>query len=172
VEEMKKKEERNEKLMAEVMAENKRLSEPLHAALNECELLKKQVQNYEKDKMALRNTKGRLKLVEDQYKELEWQHEVLRQRFGQLEKERDELKAKFVEKLVTIQQKTGLKSMILEKKVQSLQEDLEKKDAQVKAQMPVPMEEKLKARKEIEQLIDAKNAEIKRLQLQIAQIRV
>lgn len=173
VEEMKKKEERNEKIMAEVMSENKRLSEPLHAALNECEVLKKQVQNYEKDKMALRNTKGRLKMVEEQFKDLEWEHEVLKQRFSQVEKERDEIKAKFVEKLVSIQQKTGLKSMILEKKVQTLKSDLEKKEALLKVDASVTsQEDKMKARKDLEQLIDSKNSEIKKLQIQIAQIRV
>lgn len=169
---MKKKEERNEKLMAEVMTENKRLSEPLHAALNECELLKKQVQNYEKDKMALRNTKGRLKQIEEQFKEIEWQHEVLKQRFTKIEAERDDLKARFVEKLVSIQQKTGLKSMILEKKVLSLREDLERNEAKLNAQITFGPEDKVNAKKDLEKLIESKNFEIKRLQIQLAQIRV
>ncbi len=75
VEEIKKKEERNEKIMTEVMNENKKMTEPLTLALNECEALKKKVENYEKDKMALRNTKGRLKALEESHKDLEWNHE-------------------------------------------------------------------------------------------------
>jgi len=56
---MKKKEERNEKVMAEVMVENKKLSEPLLVAQSECDTLKKQVENYKKDKNTLENTKSR-----------------------------------------------------------------------------------------------------------------
>ena len=171
---MKKKEERNEKMMAEVMAENKRLSEPLQAALNECEQLKKQVQNYEKDKMALRNTKGRLKLIEEKAKDLEWQHEVLLQRYNQVETERDGLKFSFTDKLVNIQQKSSLKSMMLEKKVQNLTEEVEKKEAEAKSNIIASsnLEEQMRAKKELEQLLERKNIEIKRLQIEVAQMRV
>lgn len=50
---MKKKEERMEKQMAEVMAENKRLAEPLQKAREEVEELRKQLANYDKDKQSL-----------------------------------------------------------------------------------------------------------------------
>ena len=53
VEEMKKKEDRLEKQMAEVMAENKRLVEPLQKARDEVDELRRQLSNYEKDKQAL-----------------------------------------------------------------------------------------------------------------------
>ena len=50
---MKKKEERMEKQMAEVMAENKRLVEPLQKAREDVEELRRQLQNYDKDKQSL-----------------------------------------------------------------------------------------------------------------------
>jgi len=53
VEEMKKKEERLEKQMAEVMSENKKLMEPLQKANHEVEELRRQLANYEKDKQLL-----------------------------------------------------------------------------------------------------------------------
>ena len=53
VEEMKKKEERMEKQMAEVMAENKRLVEPLQKAREEVDELRRQLSNYDKDKQSL-----------------------------------------------------------------------------------------------------------------------
>jgi hypothetical protein len=62
VEEMKKKEEKNERMMADITAANKRMKEPLDAALAEGEQLKKQLKSYEKDKLALQNTKARLKV--------------------------------------------------------------------------------------------------------------
>ena len=54
MEEMKKKEERMEKKMAELIAENKRLTEPLQKAREEVEELRRQLANYEKDKETLR----------------------------------------------------------------------------------------------------------------------
>jgi len=50
---MKKKEERLEKQMAEIMAENKRLVEPLQKAREEVEELRRQLSNYDKDKQSL-----------------------------------------------------------------------------------------------------------------------
>lgn len=104
---MKKKEERNEKQMADIASENKRLSEPLQAALSECETLKRQLQHYDKDKISLRDTKARLKVLEDKHKAVLWEHEVLQQRFEQVQKERDQLYEGFVDRIVSVQQKTG-----------------------------------------------------------------
>ena len=50
---MKKKEERMEKHMNEVLADNKRLAEPLQRAKDEVDELKRELANYEKDKQAL-----------------------------------------------------------------------------------------------------------------------
>ena len=50
---MKKKEERMEKHMNEVLSENKRLTDPLQKAKEEVDLQKKELANYEKDKQAL-----------------------------------------------------------------------------------------------------------------------
>lgn len=51
-----------EKQMNEVMAENRRLVEPLQKAREEVEELRKQLSNYDKDKQALINAKARLKV--------------------------------------------------------------------------------------------------------------
>lgn len=53
VADMKKKEERLEKVMAEVLQQNKRLTEPLQKATQEVSEMKKQLANYEKDKALL-----------------------------------------------------------------------------------------------------------------------
>ena len=50
---MKKKEERLEKQMAEVSAENRRLAEPLQRANSDVDELKRQLANYDKDKQLL-----------------------------------------------------------------------------------------------------------------------
>ncbi|KAJ3026547.1 UNVERIFIED_CONTAM: Dynein regulatory complex subunit 4 [Siphonaria sp. JEL0065] len=173
VEEMKKKEERNEKLMADITAENKRLSEPLMAALADCDTLKKQLQHYEKDKMSLQNAKARLKVLEEKHKQLLWEHEVLEQRFSQVEKERNELYEGFVDRIIGVQQRSGFKNLILEKKVESLKETLEKKDLQ--------LNEILKATnldpaalanltRRLEEVLELKNQQIKELQYDLAKV--
>jgi len=53
VEEMKKKEERLEKQMAEVTSENRKLTDPLQKANNEVDEMRRQLVNYEKDKQLL-----------------------------------------------------------------------------------------------------------------------
>jgi len=68
LEEMKKKEERNEKLMADITSENKRLTELLQLVLSEGESLKKKLTNYQKDKVSLHDTKTWLKELEENHK--------------------------------------------------------------------------------------------------------
>jgi len=53
VEKMKKEQERLEKQLAETQAENRRLQEPLQKARDELAELKKQLTNYERDKLSL-----------------------------------------------------------------------------------------------------------------------
>ena len=65
------------------------MSEPLQVALAECESLKRQLQHYDKDKMSLQNSKARLKVLEDKFKQQSWEYEVLQQRFEQVQKERN-----------------------------------------------------------------------------------
>lgn len=131
VAEMKRKEAQNEKLMFEIAQENKRLSEPLQRSMKEVEELRKQLANYHKDKMSLAHAKARVKAQDDSLKKTEWEHEVLQQRFATVEKERDELYDKFVNSIYDVQQKAGFKNLLLEKKLDTLGEELEKKDAQL-----------------------------------------
>ncbi|GIL67832.1 hypothetical protein Vafri_21099, partial [Volvox africanus] len=131
VAEMKKREAQNEKLMYEIAQDNKRLSEPLTKALKEVEMLRQQLANYDKDKLSLSQTKARLLNAERQIKNLEWENEVLSQRFSKVQGERDELYSKFEASIYDVQQKTGLKSALLEKKIEALGEALEMKEAQL-----------------------------------------
>ena len=53
MEEMKRKEEKTEKRMAEVMAQNRRMTEPLQRTKEDVAELQKQLAHYEKDKASL-----------------------------------------------------------------------------------------------------------------------
>ena len=93
IEEMKKKEERLEKEIAEAMvknfekiwknfkhifvqSQNRKLKEPLQKARETNDELKRQLANYEKDKRCLKSSQTRLAAQKEEMKELKWEHEV------------------------------------------------------------------------------------------------
>ncbi|KFO90723.1 Growth arrest-specific protein 8, partial [Buceros rhinoceros silvestris] len=81
MEEMKKKENHLEKEKADVLLENKQLKETLQQAQEQLAELRKKLAHYDKDKLALMNTRARLKVTQKELKDLQWEHEVLEQRF-------------------------------------------------------------------------------------------
>ena len=170
---MKKKEERSEKLMIEITNENKRLTEPLNKALAEVDDLRRQLANYEKDKASLGISKARLKLQDEQLKALTWEHEVLAQRFTQVQSERDEVYDKFVATIYDVQQKSGFKNLLLEKKLHALTDQLEKKEAQLNEVLAAsnldPAALSAVTRK-LEDVLNSKNSAIKDLQYELARV--
>ena len=77
--------------------------------------------------LLIQSCKARLRVQEEELRKLQWEHEVLHQRFEQTQKERDELYTKFVKAIHEVQQKGNFKNLLLEKKLTSLGDDLEKK---------------------------------------------
>ncbi|XP_018618923.1 dynein regulatory complex subunit 4 isoform X3 [Scleropages formosus] len=173
VEEMKRKEERLEKEMAEVQQQNKQLTEPLQKAKEELAKLKKQLENYEKDKVSLAGAKARLKVSEKEMKDLKWEHEVLEQNFIKVQAERDELYEKFTKAILEVQQKSGFKNLLLERKLNTLSDSLEKKEAQLNEVLSAsrldPVALSVVTRK-LEDVLDSKNIAIKDLQYEVARV--
>ncbi|XP_066570193.1 dynein regulatory complex subunit 4 [Amia ocellicauda] len=173
VEDMKKKEERLKKEMAEVQLQNKRLTEPLRKAKEEVAELQKQLANYNKDKASLAGAKARLKVADKAMKDLKLEHEVLEQRFEKVQSERDELYRKFVKAIQEVQQKSGFKNLLLEKKLSALTDTLEKKEAQLNEVLSAsnldPTALTVVTRK-LEDVLDSKNIAIKDLQYELARV--
>lgn len=171
VEDMKRKGERDEKLMAEIRAENKSLVEPLAKARVDLVDLKKQLTNYTKDKQYLASAKARLKVYDSTIKQKEWQYEVLEQRFQKIQSERDELYDKFQSTVYEVQQKTGFKNLLLEKKLGTIHEKLERTEAQLGEVLAAsnldPVALSVVSQK-LEDVLNAKNAVIKDLQFEVA----
>ncbi|XP_053304482.1 dynein regulatory complex subunit 4 [Spea bombifrons] len=173
MEEMRKKEDRLGKEMADLQLQNRRLTEPLQKAREEVADLQKQLANYEKDKTALASTKTRLKQTEKELNQEKWEHEVLEQRFGKLQEERDELYTKFTAAIHEVQQKSSFKNLLLERKLTALGETLEKKEAQLNEVLAAsnldPMALSAVTRK-LEDVLDTKNNAIKDLQYELARV--
>ena len=173
VSEMKAKEATNDRLMFEISRENKRLSEPLSMALREVDDLRKQLANFEKNKVSLQNTKIRLAESETSRRNVEWEHEVQMQRFAKVEQERDSLHQKFEKAIFDVQQKSGLKNLVLERKLEALGDELEKKEAQLGEVLSAsnldPSTLALVSKK-LDQVMDSKNQLIKALQYDVQKV--
>ncbi|XP_024591405.1 growth arrest-specific protein 8 isoform X1 [Neophocaena asiaeorientalis asiaeorientalis] len=170
---MRKKERHLEKEMMEVSAQNRLLADPLQKARDEMSEMQKQLGGYERDKQILLCTKARLKVTEKELKSLQWEHEVLEQRFIQVQQERDGLYRKFTAAILEVQQKVGLKNLVLERKVQALAATVEKKEVQFNEVLAAsnldPAALTLVSRK-LEDVLESKNSTIKDLQYELARV--
>jgi hypothetical protein len=119
------------------------------------------------------STKARLKVLQDKYKDLEWEHEVLEQRFEKVQAERDDLYQRFVKAIHEVQQKSNFKNLLLEKKLSALADTLEKKEAQLNEVLSAsnldPTALTVVTRK-LEDVLDSKNSAIKDLQYELARV--
>ena len=150
--------------VAMVQAENKKLAEPLKKAKEELHRLKGMLGNHEKDKNALITTKAKLKVISKELEELRWEHEVLQQKYNQVAKEREEIQERFSTAILEIQQKAGLKYMLLEKKILVLREELEEREAALQVGPGPGSREEAAARGDI---LREKNRRIRELETEL-----
>ncbi|XP_030099089.1 dynein regulatory complex subunit 4 isoform X3 [Mus musculus] len=173
MEDMRKKEEHMEREMAEVTLQNRRLADPLQKAKDEMNEMQKRLGNHERDKQILVCTKARLKVAERELKDLKWEHEVLEQRFIKVQQEREELYRKFADAIQEVQQKTGFKNLLLERKLQALNAAVEKREVQFNEVLAAsnldPTALTLVSRK-LEDVLESKNTTIKDLQYELARV--
>jgi len=131
VERMKIKELADEKLLRGIGQENKRLKEPLTRALKEVEQLRHELANYDKDKNSLQYTKARLLVLEDMIKAEDEANSKLAGDFRRVEGERDDLQERFESAISDLARRNGVKTMLLEKKVETMKDTMTRKDTVV-----------------------------------------
>jgi growth arrest-specific protein 8 len=121
--------ERNEKQVADVTAHNRKLLEPLKAAQSETVELKKKLEVSERDRSALSRCSSRYSAMQKKCDYYKWECEVLKMQAEKLAQERDTLKDNFEVALIEMQQKTGLKNALLERKLSILEAEKEQTEA-------------------------------------------
>jgi len=166
--EMKKKEAQDEKLMFEISQENKRMSEPLKRALMDVERLRRSIQAYQRDKLALRDAKAQLLVLEHDFAALSWEHEVLGQRAAQVQRELDELQAQFQASIYDVQQKSGLKGLLLDKKMDAMTRRLEQRDAELNDRVKGRLEDVMAIKAHDQRELERELARVSRLQHELA----
>jgi hypothetical protein len=129
--EIKKRESADAKHMYDLEQKNKQLNEPLKRAHQDVERLEAELHAYKECKKNLNLVKEKIQASETLLHRMEFQHEVLQQQLGRVSTEREELYTKFQGAIYEVQQKSGLKNLLLEKKIDTVEEALETTEAQV-----------------------------------------
>ena len=116
------------------------------------------------------------KIVEAQkeYQSLEWQYEVSLQKYQYIEQEKKQLFEKFHNVVYDVHRKTGLRNLILEKKLETIQESLETKDAQtnqILATARIDPQALGMIRSTLEEVEQLKNEAIREIQTELKKIR-
>jgi hypothetical protein len=168
----KKREAATEKGMFEIAQTNKRLTEPLTKAQKQKKSLETELANYSRDRAALKTAKQELRQLEQRLKTLMWEHEVLGQRFGKLEEDRDLIFGQYNGMLQDIQQKSVFKRVMLHHKLDVMQSQLERKDAQLGEVLKLANVEPTAqpAERKLDTLVDEKNRTIEDLQQLLAAV--
>lgn len=168
---MKKKAAANTKLMHDVSQENKRLSEPLAAALQEVEHLRHELKDEQKDKLSLRNAKARLLYLAQQVHEIKQKQTELRAKYKALENDRNMLYDTFEQTVQTIHKKGECKNLILEQRLATMDEQHSRKEMQLQEILAAANLDPSQARRVLESLdnlLEGKNAHIRELQYGVA----
>merc|ERR1712093_634717 len=129
--EIKKRESADAKQMFDLQQKNKQLSEPLRRAHQDVDRLQDELRMYEMDKKKLNEVKERIRDSERTLNRMQFQQEVLHQQLEHVGDERDSLYSKFQGAIYEVQQKSGLRNLFLEKRLDAVEESLEVTDAQV-----------------------------------------
>lgn len=135
--------------------------------------LTRQLTNYSKDKLSLANTKRTLAATQKELEVLRWENEVLELRLEKMQQERDELRDRFCAAVLEVQQKSGLKSILLEKKLKALAELLDQREAQfseVLAVSRIDPSTLSSINNKVEELLNRKNAVIQDLEYELARV--
>lgn len=126
---MKKKEAAVQKEVAEIRRINRALSKPLaHNRLLVAQL-QKDLHQYRKDQSLLEAIQAEISRVQDRMRNTEWEHEVTAQKLLNLQEEQRAISSKLGRTIYEVQQKTGFRHLLLEKKLSALSQDLEKTES-------------------------------------------
>ena len=148
--------------------------EPLRKARAEVKEKEKEQQRHEKIKRKLEKLQEDIAVQKKLCQETEWHYEVRLQQFQYLEKEKKQLFDEFHRLVYEIHQKTGLRNLILEKKLETIQESLETKDAQINqilAAARIDPQALGMIRSTLEEVENLKNESIKDIQTELKKIR-
>ncbi|KAG7453692.1 dynein regulatory complex subunit 4-like [Solea senegalensis] len=111
--------------------QNKRLRGSLQETQHNLSQLQRQLHDHKQAGDDMVKNSARLKVTEKELRDLKVERELLLQAFEQVQQERDELLKKHTDAIVELQQRSGLKELLLQKKLEALTQTVEKNEAQL-----------------------------------------
>lgn len=155
---------------AKVTSENRKLTKPLQEAQTELVDLRRKLEYFNKERSALTRVKAQHATAMKELNALKWETEALRMRCDKLVEERDELKGKFEEAVLELQQRTGLKNVLLDRKINSLQKEYERLELVFSEMVRVSGTEHQNVGVKVESVLKNKNEQIEDLEYELARI--
>eukprot|EP00347_Sterkiella_histriomuscorum_P005078 403357984 len=153
---------------------NKQVVEPLQKASEEVKKLSEKKRKHDAIMEKLQECQSQIMEHDSVLKDIEWQYEVRLQQFQYLQKEKKTLFDEFHYTVYEIHQKTGLRNLVLEKKLETIQEGVETKDAQINqllAAAKIDPKTLGDIQNTLEQAENIKNEAIKEIQSELKKIR-
>jgi len=153
---------------------NRRLAQPLQEQQALREKLSEELQQYQADKEQLHATLQSLDSLQVNFDSLKWENEVLIQKKGLMDEELSELKYKLHTTAYDVQQKTGFKNLLLERKLETMTQDLEKTESalsEVIAATNLDPEATSQLTHTLEDVLLAKNKHIQTMQDRLIQLK-
>uniref|UniRef100_A0A672Y9L3 Dynein regulatory complex subunit 4 n=1 Tax=Sphaeramia orbicularis TaxID=375764 RepID=A0A672Y9L3_9TELE len=163
---------RMDRKLTDAQQENKRLTESLQDAEQKLPELQKNLDDYKQSKAEDAASRARVKKMEQEMRHLTVEHNILLTAFEKVELERDQLKRSQMQAIVDVQQKNSLKEMLLQRKMKTLTEHLETKEAQLCAAIASSNVEPAAANSaanRLEEILDSKNTRVMTLQDELIQ---
>ncbi|KAK5865479.1 hypothetical protein PBY51_019746 [Eleginops maclovinus] len=158
---------RIDKDLSAAQQENRRLSEALQEAQQTLPALHRRLQEDNQAKAKMAASKARMKLMDQELRDLTVKHELLLQAFEKVQQERDDLLRRQTQAILDVQQRSGLKQLLLERKLAALTETVEKKEAQLCAALStskVAQSAGGSAANKVEDILESKQVTINDLQ--------
>lgn len=147
---------------------------PLNAITEEVKRLEEKKKKFTKMKTELYDYKDKILDLDKKYREIEWQYEVKYQQYQYLIKEKEEVFENFHRHIYQLHQKTGLKNLVLTKQIETIQESIDIKEAQLNELFnasKIDQNQLKDIKSTLEESEKVKNEAIKEIQQELKRIR-
>uniref|UniRef100_A0A3P9N9Q5 Dynein regulatory complex subunit 4 n=1 Tax=Poecilia reticulata TaxID=8081 RepID=A0A3P9N9Q5_POERE len=161
-----------EKKISAAQQENQRLKTTLQEVQQKLPELHRRLQEHQHSKQRMEEYRAQQKLVDQELRDLTVEHELLLQAFQKTQQERDELLRRQTQSILDVQQRSGLKKILLQRKLEALSQTLEKKEAQLSAALSVCSVEptaRSNAANKLQEILESKRTAMEALQLDLDQ---
>lgn len=146
------------------------MTKPLQESQVELVDLRKKLENFNKERSALTRVRAQSAASSKQLNSVKWEMEALRMECDALTEERNEFQKRFKEIMIEMQQKTGHKSVLLERKLSQVQKDNERLEMVLGEVLKITGFEPQDLCVRVENYLRLKNERIEQLEYELARI--